>query len=66
MINATAFDINAACTGFIYALEVGKSFLKTGRYKNVLIVGAETLSKIVNWKDRSTCVLFGDGGGLLL
>lgn len=62
-INATAFDINAACTGFIYALEVGESLLKTGRYKNALIVGAETLSKIVNWKDRSTCVLFGDGGG---
>ena len=62
-INATAFDINAACTGFIYALEVGESLLKTGRYKNALIVGAETLSKIVNWKDRSTCILFGDGGG---
>lgn len=62
-INATAFDINAACTGFIYALEVGESLLKTGRYKNALIVGAETLSKIVDWKDRSTCVLFGDGGG---
>lgn len=62
-IDATAFDINAACTGFIYALEVGESLLKTGRYKNALIVGAETLSKIVDWKDRSTCVLFGDGGG---
>ncbi len=61
--NATAFDINAACTGFIYALEVGESLLKTGRYKKALIIGAETLSKIVNWNDRSTCVLFGDGAG---
>lgn len=61
--NATAFDINAACTGFIYALEVGESLLRSNRYKNALIVGAETLSKIVDWKDRSTCVLFGDGGG---
>lgn len=61
--NATAFDINAACTGFIYALEVGESLLKTGRYKNALIIGAETLSKIVDWTDRSTCVLFGDGAG---
>lgn len=61
--NATAFDINAACTGFIYALEVGESLLKTGRYKKALIIGAETLSKIVDWNDRSTCVLFGDGAG---
>lgn len=61
--NATAFDLNAACTGFIYSLEVGESLLKTGRYKNALVVGAETLSKIIDWKDRSTCVLFGDGGG---
>lgn len=61
--NATAFDLNAACTGFIYSLEVAESLLKTGRYKNALVVGAETLSKIIDWKDRSTCVLFGDGGG---
>ncbi|MEG1001987.1 beta-ketoacyl-ACP synthase III [Clostridium sp.] len=61
--NATAFDINAACTGFIYALEVAESLLKTGRYNKALVVGAETLSKIVDWTDRSTCVLFGDGGG---
>ncbi len=61
--NATAFDINAACTGFIYALEVGKSLMAVGRYKRALIIGAETLSKIVDWSDRSTCILFGDGGG---
>ncbi|MGL5649394.1 MAG: beta-ketoacyl-ACP synthase III [Clostridium sp.] len=61
--NATAFDINAACTGFIYALEVGKSLISTGRYKKALIIGAETLSKIIDWSDRGTCILFGDGGG---
>ncbi|MGL4876391.1 MAG: beta-ketoacyl-ACP synthase III [Clostridium sp.] len=61
--NATAFDINAACTGFIYALEVGRSLISTGRYKKALIIGAETLSKIIDWSDRGTCILFGDGGG---
>ncbi len=58
-----AFDISAACTGFIYALANAKAFIESGMYKNVLIIGAETLSKIVNWKDRTTCVLFGDGAG---
>lgn len=61
--NAAAFDINAGCTGFIYALTTAKAFVKSGIYKKVLVVGAETLSKIVNWKDRNTCVLFGDGAG---
>ena len=58
-----AVDISAACTGFIYALAHAKAFIESGMYKNVLIIGAETLSKIVNWKDRTTCVLFGDGAG---
>jgi len=58
-----AVDISAACTGFIYALAQAKAFIESGMYKNVLIIGAETLSKIVNWKDRTTCVLFGDGAG---
>ena len=58
-----AMDISAACTGFIYALANAKAFVESGMYKNVLIIGAETLSKIVNWKDRTTCVLFGDGAG---
>ena len=58
-----AVDISAACTGFIYALAHAKAFIQSGMYKNVLIIGAETLSKIVNWKDRTTCVLFGDGAG---
>ncbi|HZK57800.1 MAG TPA: beta-ketoacyl-ACP synthase III [Clostridia bacterium] len=61
--NAVAFDIEAACSGFLYGLAVGEQFIKTGIYKNALIIGAETLSKITNWKDRRTCVLFGDGAG---
>ena len=63
-INAiTAFDISAACTGFIYLLELAKSLIESGSKKNVLIIGAEKLSKIVDWTDRTTCVLFGDGAG---
>ena len=63
-INAiTAFDISAACTGFIYLLELAKSLIESGSKKNVLIIGAEKLSKIVNWTDRTTCILFGDGAG---
>ncbi len=56
-----AFDINAACAGFIYALSVAEGFLLTGRYRNVLLISAEKMSKHVDWTDRSTCVLFGDG-----
>jgi len=58
-----AVDIAAACTGFIYALAQAKAFIESGMYKNILIIGAETISKIVNWEDRTTCVLFGDGAG---
>ncbi|MCD3216522.1 ketoacyl-ACP synthase III [Clostridium botulinum C] len=60
---ATCFDISAACTGFIYALGVASQFIKTGQVKNALVIGAETLSKILNWEDRSTCILFADGAG---
>ena len=63
-INAiTAFDISAACTGFIYLLELAKSLIESGSKKNILIIGAEKLSKIVDWTDRTTCILFGDGAG---
>ena len=62
-INATAFDISAACTGFIYGLTIADSMIACGRYKNILVIGAEILSRITNWKDRATCVLFGDGAG---
>lgn len=61
--NAWAFDLQAACTGFIYGLEIAKNTLATGNAKNVLVVAAESMSKILDWKDRNTCVLFGDGAG---
>lgn len=61
--NAAAFDLNAGCTGFVYGLTTGSNFIKAGVYKRVLVIGGETLSKIVNWKDRNTCILFGDGAG---
>ena len=61
--NATAFDISAACTGFIYILAIAKAFIESGMKKNVLIVGAEKLSAIVDYTDRGTCILFGDGAG---
>lgn len=65
-VNAAAFDINAACSGFIYALSVADSFIKSGKYKKVLVVGAEVLSKFTDWQDRTTCVLLGDGAGAVV
>ena len=62
-VNATAFDINAACSGFLFALNTADAYIKTGMYKNALLIGVETLSKIVDWNDRGTCILFGDGAG---
>ncbi len=65
--NAFAFDVTAACSGFIYALSIGENFLRGGRYQKGLIIGGETLSRMIDWEDRSTAVLFGDGaGGVLL
>ena len=61
--NAGAFDMAAACTGFVYALSVASQAIQAGAMETVLVIGAETLSKIVNWEDRGTCVLFGDGAG---
>ncbi len=61
-----AFDIQAVCTGFIYALAVADKFIKTGSASKVLVVGAEVFSRILNWQDRSTCVLFGDGAGAVI
>jgi 3-oxoacyl-[acyl-carrier-protein] synthase-3 len=58
-----AFDVSAACAGFIYALSIGDQFIRTGMHRHVLIVGAELLSRALNWEDRTTCVLFGDGAG---
>ena len=62
-VRAAAFDMEAACSGFIYALEIGQQFIMSRTYETVLVIGAEKLSSIVNWKDRNTCVLFGDGAG---
>lgn len=59
--NAMAFDLNAACSGFVFSLSVADKFIKSGVYKNALVIGAEILSKHVDWEDRETCVLFGDG-----
>ncbi len=60
---AAAFDISAACSGFIYGLTIAKSFVESGTYRRILLVGAEKLTAFTDWKDRSTCVLFGDGAG---
>lgn len=60
---AAAFDVEAACSGFLYGLEIGQQFITSGTYNTVLVVGAEKLSTIVDWQDRQTCVLFGDGAG---
>ena len=62
-VNAAAYDLSAACSGFIFALNTAYSFLAAGLYRTILVIGADCLSKIVDWSDRSTCVLFGDGAG---
>lgn len=61
--NAAAFDLSAACSGFVYGSAIATQFIETGVYKKVLVVGAETLSKFVNWHDRNTCIIFADGAG---
>ncbi len=61
-----SFDISAACSGFLYALTMGSQFIETGRHKKVIIVGADKMSSIVDYRDRSTCIIFGDGGGAVL
>ena len=64
--NAVAFDIQAVCSGFVYALSIVDKMVAAGTYKNALIIGAEIYSRILNWKDRTTCVLFGDGAGAVV
>nr|WP_196599540.1 beta-ketoacyl-ACP synthase III [Pectinatus frisingensis] len=61
--HAAAFDLTAACSGFIYASSVAAQFIESGVYKKILVIGAETLSRFINWQDRNTCVIFGDGAG---
>jgi 3-oxoacyl-[acyl-carrier-protein] synthase-3 len=64
--SAGAMDINVACSGFVYALSVGSNFITSGNYRNVLVIGADTLSRLLDYGDRSTCVLFGDGAGAVI
>lgn len=64
--NAVGFDINAACSGFLYGLHIADGFVKAAMYKRILLVGTEVLSRITDWKDRNTCVLFGDGAGAVI
>lgn len=64
--NAGAFDLNAACSGFLYGLSVADSFIRAGTSKKLLLVGVEVFSKFIDWKDRSTCILFGDGAGAVV
>ena len=63
---AAAFDLNAACSGFIYGLVVGSNMIRAGTHRTVLVIGAETFSRILDWSDRGTCVLFGDGAGAVV
>jgi 3-oxoacyl-[acyl-carrier-protein] synthase-3 len=64
--NAWGFDISAACSGFLYALDTGARFIESGRYKKVMVIGADKMSSIIDYTDRTTCIIFGDGGGGVL
>ncbi|MCW0425623.1 beta-ketoacyl-ACP synthase III [Xanthomonas sacchari] len=66
VVGCPALDVNAACSGFVYALSVADKFIRSGDAKNVLVIGTETLSRIVDWTERTTCVLFGDGAGAVV
>ncbi|MFV0528452.1 MAG: beta-ketoacyl-ACP synthase III [Lachnospiraceae bacterium] len=65
-VHATCFDLNAACTGFLFAYNTAQAYLAMGLYTNVLVIGAETLSDLIDWTDRGTCILFGDGAGAVV
>ena len=64
--NTACFDLNAACSGFVYALDTACAMLQSGRYKKALVIGVEKLSAVIDWQDRTTCVLFGDGAGAIV
>jgi 3-oxoacyl-[acyl-carrier-protein] synthase-3 len=65
-VNAFSYDMGAACSGFIYALTTGAMFIESGRYKKVIVIGGDKMSSIINYKDRTTCIIFGDGAGAVL
>ena len=64
--NSAAYDISAVCSGFVFGLSIAEQYLKAGRYEHILVIGSEANSRIVDWSDRSTCILFGDGAGAVL
>ena len=64
--NAWGFDISAACSGFLYALDIGRVYIENGTHKKIIVIGADVMSSIINYKDRATCIIFGDGGGGVL
>ena len=64
--HAFCFDISAACSGFLYALQTADAYIRCGMCKNALVIGSETISRTIDWKDRSTCILFGDGAGAVV
>ncbi|MEM7617087.1 MAG: beta-ketoacyl-ACP synthase III [Pseudomonadota bacterium] len=66
LYNSAAFDVQAVCAGFIYALSIANNFIKSGQHQNILVIGADKMSSIVDWSDRQTCVLFGDGAGAVV
>lgn len=66
MKNAFGYDVSAACSGFLFALTTGSQFIESGRYKKVLVIGVDKMSSILNYEDRATCIIFGDGGGCVL
>lgn len=66
MTNAWGFDLSAACSGFLYALDIGKNYIENGTHKKVIVIGGDAMSSIINYKDRATCIIFGDGGGAVL
>ncbi len=66
MVNGAAFDVQAVCSGFVYGLAIADNFIKTGQCKTIVLIGAETFSRILDWEDRATCVLFGDGAGAVV
>jgi 3-oxoacyl-[acyl-carrier-protein] synthase-3 len=65
-VNSFGYDLQAACSGFIYGLTTGAQFIESGRYKKIVVIGADKMSSIINYKDRTTCIIFGDGGGAVL
>jgi 3-oxoacyl-[acyl-carrier-protein] synthase-3 len=66
MVNAFGYDLQAACSGFLFALATGAKFIESGRYKKIIIAGADKMSSIINYEDRTTCIIFGDGGGAVM